>query len=129
MNNIQKRFLLFIFGCVVARLLFVYIAKNIKSKYLPILGYLSLIPAFGFIYIYYNNLRKTGQEVFGDKIISVFGSVTQYVLLLYFNFKSFSIIFISLHNNLLRFFFDALIIKSHSSSFFIIFNFVIFIYM
>jgi membrane protein insertase Oxa1/YidC/SpoIIIJ len=68
MNNIQKRFLLFIFGCVVARLLFVYIAKNIKSKYLPILGYLSLIPAFGFIYIYYNNLRKTGQEVFGDKI-------------------------------------------------------------
>ena len=68
MNNIQKRFLLFIFGCVVTRLLFVYIAKNIKSKYLPILGYLALVPAFGFIYIYYNNLRKTGQEVFGDKI-------------------------------------------------------------
>jgi membrane protein insertase Oxa1/YidC/SpoIIIJ len=68
MNNIQKRFFLFIFGCVTTRLLFVYIAKNIKSKYLPILGYLALIPALGFIYIYLNNLRQTGQEVFGDKI-------------------------------------------------------------
>ena len=68
MNNIQKRFLLFLFGCVVARLLLVYIAKNIKSKYLPILGYFALVPALGFIYIYYNNLRKTGQEVLGDTI-------------------------------------------------------------
>ena len=68
MNNIQKRFILFLFGCILTRLLFVYIAKNIKVKYLPILGYISLLQAFGFFYIYYNNLRKTGLEVFNDKI-------------------------------------------------------------
>jgi len=68
MNSIQKRFFLFIFGCVLTRLLFVYIAKNINLKHLPILGYIALVPALGFFYIYYNNLRKTGQEVFGEQI-------------------------------------------------------------
>lgn len=68
MNNIQKRFILFIFGCILVRSLFVVIAKNITLKYLPYLGYLSLIPAIGFFYIYLTNSRKTGAEVFGDKI-------------------------------------------------------------
>lgn len=68
MNNIQKRFILFIFGCILVRSLFVLIAKNIPLKYLPYLGYLALIPAIGFFYIYLTNSRKTGAEVFGDKI-------------------------------------------------------------
>lgn len=68
MNNIQKRFLLFIFGCIGTRLFFVYLAKTINIKYLPLLGYLALLPASGFLYFYFTNTRKTGVEVFGDKI-------------------------------------------------------------
>ena len=32
------------------------------------MGYLLLLPAFGFIYIYLTDSRKTGPEVFGGKI-------------------------------------------------------------
>jgi hypothetical protein len=68
MNNIQKRFLLFLFGCIVTRLIFAYLAKEISLKYLPLLGYLALIPAIGFMYIFITGSRKTGAEVFGEKI-------------------------------------------------------------
>ena len=68
MNTFQKRFLLFLFGCIGVRSLFVIIAKNISLKYLPILGYLALLPAIGFIYIYATGSRKTGMETFGEKI-------------------------------------------------------------
>ena len=68
MNDIQKRFVMFLFGCILVRFLLAYIAKVIDTKYLPYMGYLALLPAFGFLYIYMNNLRKTGPEVFGDVI-------------------------------------------------------------
>lgn len=67
-NNIQKRFLLFLFGCIGTRSLFVYLAKNINIEYLPYLGYLALLPAIGFFYIFLTGSRKTGLEVMGDKI-------------------------------------------------------------
>lgn len=68
MNNIQKRFLLFLLGCIPTRLAITYLAKTISIQYLPILGYLALIPAIGFAYLYLSGTRKTGAEVFGDKI-------------------------------------------------------------
>jgi len=68
MNQIQKRFLLFLVGCIGMRTLFVFIAKNTSVTYLPYLGYLALLPALGFAYIYLTGSRKTGQEVFGEKI-------------------------------------------------------------
>jgi len=68
MNTIQKRFLLFLIGCIGTRTLFVLMAKHISLKYLPYLGYLALMPAIGFIYIYLTGARKTGGEVFGEKI-------------------------------------------------------------
>lgn len=68
MNDIQKRFLLFLIGCIGTRTLFVIISKQIDIKFLPILGYLALIPAIGFLYIYITGSRKTGGEVFGEKI-------------------------------------------------------------
>ena len=68
MNNIQKRFLLFLIGCIGTRSVFVLLAKNIGTQYLPYLGYLALLPAIGFIYIYFTGSRQTGAEVFGDKI-------------------------------------------------------------
>ena len=68
MNTIQKRFLLFLIGCIGTRSLFVYLAKNANKTYLQYMGYLSLLPAIGFFYIFLTGTRKTGQEVFGDKI-------------------------------------------------------------
>jgi hypothetical protein len=68
MNNIQKRFLLFLIGCIGTRSVFALIAKNISVNYLPYLGYLALLPAIGFIYIYLTGSRQTGAEVFGEKI-------------------------------------------------------------
>jgi hypothetical protein len=68
MNELKKRFLLFLIGCIGTRALLVYIAKNISVDYLPILGYIALIPAFGFTYLYVSGTRQTGAEVFGGKI-------------------------------------------------------------
>lgn len=67
MNNYTKRILLFLFGCIVTRSIFVIIAKN-NVHYLPYLGALALLPVIGWIYIYVTNSRKTGPEVFGDEI-------------------------------------------------------------
>jgi hypothetical protein len=68
MDNIQKRFLLFLIGCIGTRSLLVYIAKSANVQWLKYMGYLALLPAVGFIYIYISGIRQTGAEVFGDKI-------------------------------------------------------------
>jgi len=68
MNNLHKRFLIFLIGCIGVRSLFVIIAKYINTKYLKYLGYLALLPAIGFMYIYLTGSRKTGAETFGEKI-------------------------------------------------------------
>ena len=68
MNHLQQRFLMFLIGCIGTRSLFVIIAKYINTKYLKYLGYLALLPAIGFMYIYLTGARKTGAEVFGEKI-------------------------------------------------------------
>ena len=67
MNNIQNRFILFLFGCIVVRFLFVFIAKKYQ-KYLPFMGSLALLVSIGFLYVYFSKSRITGQEVFGEKI-------------------------------------------------------------
>jgi len=70
-SNIQKRFLLFLFGCIPTRLLFAYLAHlfSINSpEHLKLMGYIALLPAIGFLYLYFSGTRKTGPEVFGDKI-------------------------------------------------------------
>ncbi len=68
MNNIQKGFLLFLIGCIGMRSLFVIIAKHASETYLKYFGYLALLPAVGFLYIYFTGSRQTGAEVFGEKI-------------------------------------------------------------
>ena len=52
MDSHTIRILAFLIGCIGTRTLFVYVAKNAGQKYLPLLGYLALLPALGFIYIY-----------------------------------------------------------------------------
>jgi hypothetical protein len=59
---------MFLIGCIGARSLFVIIAKYVNTDYLKYLGYLALLPAIGFMYIYLTGSRKTGAEVFGEKI-------------------------------------------------------------
>lgn len=69
MNNIQKRFIGFLFGCIALRSFFVYLAhKGYNGNFLPILGILALIPVIGWINILFFNPRETGAEVFGEKI-------------------------------------------------------------
>lgn len=68
MNDLQKRFLLFLIGCIGTRSLFVILAKNANETYLKYMGYLALIPAIGFMYIFFTGSRQTGAEVFGGKI-------------------------------------------------------------
>ena len=84
MNNIQKRFLLFIFGCILIRFLFVYIAKTSNPNILPYLGFLALIPVIGWSYILLIKSRDTGHEVFGEKIW--WNSLRPIHLILYLSF-------------------------------------------
>ena len=68
MTNELKRILLFLFGCIGTRLFLVYVAKTVSLQYLPLLGYVALLPAIGFMYFFITGTRTTGPEVFGDKI-------------------------------------------------------------
>ena len=68
MNTLHKRFLLFLVGCIGTRTLFVYLAKIANITWLNYMGYLALLPAVGFLYIYLTGSRKTGAELFGEKI-------------------------------------------------------------
>ena len=68
MLSLNQRWLLFLFGCIPARLALVYLAKNISIDYLPILGYITLIMGISFAYLFLSGTRQTGAEVFGDKI-------------------------------------------------------------
>jgi hypothetical protein len=67
MNDIQKRFLLFLFGCILVRSLLVYISKE-YTQFLPLLGYGALLISIGFFTIFFTGSRKTGRETFGAKI-------------------------------------------------------------
>ena len=68
MNQLQELFLYFLIGCIGARLIVVYVAKNINIEYLPYLGILALFPALGFSYIYFFNGRKSKKGAFGEDI-------------------------------------------------------------
>jgi hypothetical protein len=50
------------------RTLFVYLAYIASATYLKYMGYVALLPAIGFFYLFLSGSRKTGGEVFGDKI-------------------------------------------------------------
>ena len=68
LTNLQKRLLLFLIGCIGTRTLFVVIAKNLSGDYLRYAGFLALLPALGFIYIFLTGARQTGPETMGTPI-------------------------------------------------------------
>ena len=68
MNDLYKRFALFLIGCMGIRLFLVFLAKNASEKLLQLMGFFALIPAIGFFYLFFTGKRKTGPETFGDKI-------------------------------------------------------------
>ena len=68
MNNIQKRFLLFLLGCIPARLALVIIAAILSLKTRKYLTIITLPIAIGFLWLYFTKSRLTGGEVFGSKI-------------------------------------------------------------
>jgi hypothetical protein len=68
MDVATKRLLLFLIGCIGMRSLFAYVAKIANIGLLRVMGWIALIPTVGFMYIYLTGARKTGAEVFGEKI-------------------------------------------------------------
>ena len=62
MTPLQKRFLLFLGGCIPTRLALTALAKYIPNYYLPYLGLVTLVIAIGFLYLYFTGQRKTGPE-------------------------------------------------------------------
>ncbi len=68
MNDIEiKRLTLFLFGCIGTRLTFAYIAKT-QIEFLPYMAFIAILIATGLMYFYLTGSRKTGPEVFGEKI-------------------------------------------------------------
>ncbi len=65
---LQKRFLLFLFGCIPTRLLFTYIAKTGSTYVKKLSGLIAFIIATGFMYIYLTGSRKSGIETGGAPI-------------------------------------------------------------
>ena len=68
LNTIQKRFLLFLIGCMGTRAAIALYAKYAPVSILSAMGYIALLPAIGFTIIYVSGIRKTGAEVFGERI-------------------------------------------------------------
>lgn len=68
-DPLKKRWLLFLFICILSRLLLVYTARFGKKETLvKFMGFLSLFPAFGFAYLWFTNGRQVGMETGGNRI-------------------------------------------------------------
>jgi hypothetical protein len=73
MLDIHKRFLLFLIGCMGSRLAITWLAyyisvRNPKPRAMVIMGAIAIVISLAFFYIYLTGSRKTGAEVFGDRI-------------------------------------------------------------
>lgn len=62
----QMRRLLFVFACLAVRTSLAWVAKTAAPERLRLLGYLALLPAIGFFFLWATGARNTGPEVFGN---------------------------------------------------------------
>ena len=63
-----KRMLMFLIGCMGARLLFVFLAYKLPINWFRLMGVIAIIIGLGFLTIYWFGLRKTGPETMGETI-------------------------------------------------------------
>ena len=63
--NINKRITYFLLGCIPIRIIFVLILKYVNEDYLPYLSVPLLLISFGFLYLYFTNLRLNAPEAGG----------------------------------------------------------------
>ena len=88
MNKLQKRFTLFLLGCIPVRFLFVYIAKNIPINYLPLTAPITLIMGLGFFSTFFSE-KKTGstfnQIAWWNNLRPIHGLL--YILYSYYAYK------------------------------------------
>ena len=61
----MNKYILFLVGCIGTRTGITILSNKLQKEYLVYLGYIALIPAIGFLYIYLNDLRKIGMEAQG----------------------------------------------------------------
>ena len=69
--SLTRRMILFLIGCMGARIMIAVIAKYIGENVnwlLPVLGLMALMPALGFITQFVFGLRETGRGAAGGKI-------------------------------------------------------------
>jgi hypothetical protein len=66
MNDFQKRFLMFMIGCITVRSALAYGTKVINPNYLPYIGIIILFGAIRFIYLFFTN--PTGPQFLGKDI-------------------------------------------------------------
>ena len=67
LTTFQRRATAFLIGCLGTRALVTWLAYS-KPQIVPLLGIVAAIIALGFLGIYFGDLRRTGPEVFGDRI-------------------------------------------------------------
>ena len=68
MKDIYKRILLFTFLCIPTRFLFMYLSRKYQNIYGKYFIFVALLFSLAQFYLYINDLRKTGIEVFGADI-------------------------------------------------------------
>jgi hypothetical protein len=72
LTPVQKRFILFLGGCIPARICLALLAKylsSVSSSYYKLFGYILLLPAFGFLYLFFTGKRQgVGPETQGELI-------------------------------------------------------------
>ena len=61
----EKSILLFLTMCIGARTGLVLLAKYLPKKWLSYMGYITLLPAIGFLYLYFSNTRLNAGEAGG----------------------------------------------------------------
>ena len=68
MTPLQRRFILFLVGCMGTRGLFVYLAATLPATWLRAMAVPALVISAGFATIFFGGYRRTGAETGGQRI-------------------------------------------------------------
>jgi len=90
MNDLNKRFVLFLLLCIPIRVYLAYFAKVLSKQSVYYMGLLMTIPAVVMMYLYLTKQRQTGAETFGAPIWWNYLRPIHAILLLSFSFMALS---------------------------------------